>query len=236
MLKLTFDNLPTSIDEMISDDRSFLFQGTQRTAYRSISGVDFFTRDQAKIEDRLFQYQALAALEAQSVRNGNPPVRIKVNGHVIIAEWYLLYDIVLAALEELRAGSPVAGGVYRDAHTLYIDGEPQSDIPQVVAPGAKVMVANPLPYALRIEIGKTESGRDFVLQVPPRLYHRVGESLAGRFGEFAKITVGEIELPESATTSGWFGSRRVSTRHRIGSHSGGTLKSPALFFEVISNG
>jgi hypothetical protein len=235
MLKLTFDKqLPTSIDELIADDRSFVFQSSQRrSAYRSISGVDFFSRDQVKIEDRLFQYQALAALEAQSERNGSPPVRIKVNGHIIIAEWYLLYDIVLAALEELRAGSPVNRGEYRDAHTLYIDGEAQSEIPQVVASGAKVMVANPLPYAIRLEIGKTESGRDFVVQVPPRLYQRVGERLSERFGEFAIITVGEIELPEAET--GAFSSRRVSSRRRLGS-SGGNVKSPALFFEVKSNG
>jgi hypothetical protein len=231
MLKLTFDNLPTSIDEMIADDRSFLFQSRDRTVYRSISGVDFFTRDQAKIEDRLFQYQALAALEAQSVRNGNPPVRIKVNGHIIIAEWYLLYDVVLAALEELRNGSPVDGGTYRDAHTLYIDGQPQSEIPQVVPPGVKVMVSNPLPYAMRLEIGRTESGRDFVVQVPPRLYARVGEKLSGRFGEFVDITVGEIDLPEQ-TIKGHTGTGRRSVRRHRNSHVGEPVKSPALFFEV----
>ena len=53
-----------------------------------------------------------------------------------------------------------------------------------VAPplASEYVFLNTVPYARKIEIGKTESGRDFVIQVPNRIYERTANDAQARFG------------------------------------------------------
>jgi hypothetical protein len=47
---------------------------------------------------------------------------------------------------------------------------------------------NLVPYARRLEIGKTKDGRDFLISVPNRIYERTYKEAKSRFGNIAKIT------------------------------------------------
>ena len=44
-----------------------------------------------------------------------------------------------------------------------------------------------MPYTRKIEIGKTKSGRPFVLQVEGRVYERAAADAKRRFGNLAQI-------------------------------------------------
>lgn len=93
---------------------------------------------------------------------------------------------------ELRNRSPVLSGDYRDGHALYADGEfvmgaadvsESSDLPAA----DEFSFTNTVPYARKIEFGKTQSGRDFVIQVPSHIYERTAADARSRFSDIADI-------------------------------------------------
>jgi hypothetical protein len=82
--------------------------------------------------------------------------------------------------------SPVVSGEYRDNHILYADGVEVGTAADVIAgldiPEAKVYAfANTVPYSRKIEVGVTKDGRDFVIQVPNRIYERTGDEAGSKF-------------------------------------------------------
>jgi hypothetical protein len=107
-------------------------------------------------------------------------------GGSIIVEWEVVSDVLAWIGQSLRDRSPVVSGKYRDAHTLFADSV---EVPfgQQIPRADEYVFLNPLPYARKLEIGKTKSGRDFAIQVPNKIYERTANDAAGRFGNLAKI-------------------------------------------------
>lgn len=108
---------------------------------------------------------------------------------VIIFEFEMVFDVLKQIGEMLRARSPVVSGAYREGHTLFADGK-EVPLDGVIPAAAEYVMLNPLPYSRRIEIGKTKSGRAFVMQVPNRIYERTAADARRRFGNIVKITFG----------------------------------------------
>lgn len=119
-------------------------------------------------------------------RKGGAVEAVRADGGSIIFEFELVSDVLLWIADALRDRSPVASGRYRDSHTLFADG-------QEIPVGGQLPVAteyvfmNPVPYARKIEMGKTASGRAFVIQVPNHIYERTAKDARSRFGNVAKI-------------------------------------------------
>ncbi len=111
---------------------------------------------------------------------------VKPVGGSIITEWELIGDVMIWIGQTLRDRSPVASGRYRDSHTLFADGR-EVPLGTVVPQFEEAVFLNPLPYARKIEIGKTRSGRDFVVSVPNRIYERTAKDAKARFGNMASI-------------------------------------------------
>ncbi len=133
--------------------------------------------------------QALGAVPPKTVtvdgREGAPLESVNPDHGIIIAEWKLALDVIVWIGRTLKDRSPVLSGRYRDSHTLYADSvEADWDKPPLAQ---EYTFLNPLPYARKIEIGKTESGRDFVIQVENRIYERTADDAQARFGNIAKI-------------------------------------------------
>lgn len=127
-----------------------------------------------------------------------PPKTITVDGRqgvqlesvnpdrgTIIAEWSLVGDVLQWIFATLRARSPRVSGAYLRNHKLYADGM-ECD-PQRPPLAAEYTFLNLVPYSRKIEIGKTKSGRDFVIQVENRIYDRTAQDASRRFGNVAKI-------------------------------------------------
>jgi len=122
-----------------------------------------------------------APIEAVNVRHG-----------VIEFEWQTLDDPLTWIWQTLKDHSPIRSGRYRDSHKLMADGNdvtPGGAIPQAT----QYVFVNEQPYSHKIEIGRTESGRDFVIQVPNRIYERVAKEAAARFEAVADISFAEID-------------------------------------------
>lgn len=104
----------------------------------------------------------------------------------------LLGDALRWIAAELVAGAPVVSGEFRDSILLFGDERligRATDLRAAPAfPEARrfVFVAT-APYSRKIEVGMTEAGRPFVVQVPPRLFERVAAAAASRFGNAAAV-------------------------------------------------
>lgn len=111
---------------------------------------------------------------------------VRPNGGTIITEWEIVGDLMIWIGNTLRDRSPVISGDYRKAHTLFADDREVLKGEQIPVASEYVFL-NPLPYARKIEIGKTKSGRDFLVQVPNRIYERTAKDAQARFGNIAKV-------------------------------------------------
>lgn len=150
---------------------------------------------------------------------GAPLNSVNPDGGTIIAEWELIGDVLEWIAQTLYDRSPVVSGLYRKSHLLFADGvliETGKDIPQA----SEYVFINSQPYARKIEIGKTESGRDFVIQVENRIYERTAKDAKSRFGNLAKVTF-EYQSAQGGAIGAWANSasaRRLAASHGRRTH------------------
>ncbi len=149
----------------------------------------------------------------------NAPLEtVDPDGGTIIAEWEILVEGLLRWIaDQLIARSPVVSGAYRDGHTLYVDGNEVPIGGDIPTDADEYIFINPIPYARRIEIGRTKAGRVFVLQVPNRIYERTAKDARQRFGNQADIrfsyeaTVGAYRLKHNQAARHFLKGGRVYT-------------------------
>lgn len=152
----------------------------------------------------------------------------------IIAEWEVVNDVLIWIGDMLRERSPIVSGDYRKGWTLLADGRAVDEGQQV--PHAEVYTfVNVVPYARKIEVGKTRSGRDFVIQVPNRIAERTAKDAAARFGNIARIRSVWINLlgaytlrHDQASRSFKGGVMRISKRQRLDRVRGSQITYPAI--------
>lgn len=186
--------------------------------------------------------QGNPAFEVYANRPGNPNIESVVLPGPIVYKYSNIRSIVELALDELRKASPVVSGDYARSHMLFVNGMKVETLPTDIKPSDEIMIANPVPYARRIEIGKTKAGRDFVVQVPNRIYERVVKNvLAARYRNVAKITFGYVTVPEAyryrkdnAARSRVNGRWYVSPTQRKDRAAGAVVQSPAIFIGHIT--
>jgi len=157
----------------------------------------------------------------------------------IVHNYQYFAEIVVYALAALAKASPVASGDYLAGHTVYVNGVAVERFDRL-DDADQIMIANAVPYARRLEIGKTVAGRDFVLQVPNRIYETVAKRiLAPRFGNVARIEFGYASLPDSYAVKGRLASHYATGRangvrgggvlRKRQQKPGGQVRAPAIF-------
>lgn len=185
---------------------------------------------------------------AYANRPGNEDLNSVVIPGPIVYKYRYLREVVEVALNSLRKWSPVDSGDYVSSHQLYVNGQAVAVLPVRLGPEDLIMISNPVPYARRIEVGKTKSGRSFVLQVPPHIYERVTKQiLIPNFRNVAKIEFDYASLSGAYVKTGGMARRtpRYATGNRAGPRGGGTLRkrrpgageavrAPAIFIQALS--
>lgn len=125
-------------------------------------------------------------------RQGAPLESVNPYGGQIITEFELVGEVLVWIATELVARSPMPGispfssGLYSNSHMLFADGV-EVDASSVVQQAEEYVFLNPLPYSRKLEIGKTKSGRDFLVSVPNRIYERTADDAKRRFSNIARI-------------------------------------------------
>ncbi len=180
-----------------------------------------------------------------------PPKKVMVNGRenesltniippesgIIIAEYRLVDDVLAWIMQTLRERSPVISGDYRKGHRLFADDvEVDANNPPIAS---RYTFFNLVPYARRLEVGKTNSGRDFLIQVPNKIYARTYQDAKAKFGNVAKITTGFESTENSyrlkndqASRSFTRGFRRVSAAQRADRVAGSVVSVPAIYVTI----
>lgn len=148
----------------------------------------------------------------------------------IVFEWELIGDVLIWIGQALRDRSPVVSGRYREGHTLFADNV-EIPLGAAVPPADEYVFTNLEPYTRKIEVGMTESGRPFVIQVPNHIYERTANDARARFGNIAKIAFGLRSVPGGAIGA-WAktpAARRHAAAHRRASNPQGWLtRQPAI--------
>ena len=125
-------------------------------------------------------------VESYANRPGQTNLEAVVLPGPIVYIYRYATEVAEVALTTLQRISPVRSGHYAKSHTIYVDGHPVPRAPTDMT--HEVVISNPVAYARKIEIGKTKSGRAFVIQVPNRIYERTARALQQRYRNVAKIT------------------------------------------------
>ncbi len=94
--------------------------------------------------------------------------------------------VVEFAMSSLIEHSPVGGdrdrhaGLYRDSHTLFLNGNDVADI-SAWMPGDEIEISNPVPYARILEVG------DHRARAPHHTYELAEQALQDKYGDIARI-------------------------------------------------
>lgn len=228
VVKTRIDSVSQDIGLVISDRLS---PSVQKKAI-----ADFARSAIAEADEK--NRQVLGRIPPRTVtvdgRSGAALDSVKPAGGSIVVEWEIVSDVLVWIGNTLRDRSPVVSGDYRKGWTLLADGK-------VIAAGQQAPIAdeytfvNTVPYARRIEVGKTDSGRDFVIQVPSRIAERTAKDAAARFGNVARIRSAWINLAspytlrhDQASRSFKGGRVRISKRQRPDRVAGRAITYPAI--------
>ena len=167
---------------------------------------------------------------------GNPNLDSVVLPGPIVYRYRYAREMITVALEELRKASPVVSGDYRNGHVLFVDGVPVSGVPAQLKAGQDLMISNPVPYARRLEVGLTTSGRPFVIQVPPRIYERVLKGiLIPRYRNVARLSLDYAEIPPAYVIKGRLPSHYIAKggiRRKRRQEVGKPVRAPAIVIQV----
>ena len=231
-IKTRIDSISKDIDLIVSD---LLSPKAQSHA------IADFARDEIKkanaANNRVLGRVPPNVTTVDGVKNGNLD-SVRPNGGSIITEWEIISDVLVWIGNTLRERSPFVSGDFRDGWTLLADGK-VTEVNDQVPPAEVYTFVNTVPYARKIEVGKTKSGRDFVISVPNRIAERTAKDAAKRFGNIAKIRSVWVALADAYTLKNDQASRsftggkvRISKRQRPDRVAGSAITYPAVTVTV----
>lgn len=99
---------------------------------------------------------------------------------------FYMDEVVQFALQTLRERSPVGSGkdphpgLYRDSHTIFIDGHNVKDAKNW-RPGQQINISNPVPWSRIVELGNGK------LRVPLHVYEETVPLVQARYGNQANV-------------------------------------------------
>ena len=151
-------------------------------------------------------------------QRGAAPAAVRPDGYILL-EWGYVREVALVALDALRKAGPRVEGLWADSLTVLADNaevEPAA-IPHMAQ---MVHIVAPVPYARRLEIGKTRRGDPFVLRDDDyRLVERTALRLRAIYRQVATVAFTYIALA---------GGYQLSNRSARAGRGGGDVRYPAI--------
>lgn len=164
---------------------------------------------------------------------------VKLPGPIVFRYWYFR-EIVFEAMRFLESASPAEHGRYMRAHRLYVNGAHVPDpIEHTFRQNDEIIVVNAAPYARKIEVGRTHSGRTFTIdETQSAVYQRALERLKQRFRHLARLRFQFINLSDAYRLKlDWPTKRQtrsgVSKRVRSGRGKGAAIQYPAIIINAL---
>jgi hypothetical protein len=210
--RFALDLASRSLAPMVRQRRAgeFALAAFQRAQLVNVNALGYLPAVIARVDGRVVT-ATLAALAAVKIANG-----------LIEFEFKNTESVIRWIVARLRERSPRISGGYAEGHIVLADGveiDPRGRIPQA----AEYVIINREPYARKIEIGVTRSGRPFVVQVENRIYFRTMRDAAANFRSRA-VSIGfEYRALDASNVGTWSrtpSARRHAARSRGGSRRG----------------
>lgn len=211
-LRVRLDPIATTLRVMVGDTATV--QGQQKVianfARSEIEKVD--------VANARALGRKVAHVTSVDGRKGATLETVRPNGGVIETLWDIgTVDVLPWIMRELVSRSPRISGEYIRGHRVFMNGV-EVALTESRDPSAEYVVLNVVPYARKVEIGKTEAGRAFVIQVPNRIYERVAKDARARFGKVADIR---------------FSYRETTKAYRLrGSNRSPPVRAPAIIVRM----
>jgi len=184
--------IKVKIDPLAIDIPAMLSGGT--LADQKKTAADFARKgiaDADQINQRIFGRVPPHTITVDGTQ-GAALETVNPDGGSIIVEYDLIGDVLIWIAKTLEDRSPIVSGAYKRGHTLYADGVP-TDVNGTVPQADVYTFINTVPYARKLEVGKTEKGRAFLVQVPNRIYERTANDARRKFHNSADIQFGYAE-------------------------------------------
>lgn len=234
-VKTRIDSIATDINLIVSRD---IAPAAQSRAVANYARVEI---ERADAKNKRVLGRIPPKVTTVDGRAGAPLENVRPRGGSIITEWELVSDVLIWIGDTLKDRSPYVSGDFREGWTLLADGQ-IIDVGGQIPPAEVYTFVNVVPYARKIEVGKTESGRNFVIQVPNRIAERTAKDAASRFGNVAKIKSVWISLAsaytlkhDQASRSFAGGKLRISKRQRPDRVAGSAITYPAITVTLKAN-
>jgi hypothetical protein len=119
---------------------------------------------------------------------------------VIVLLWNYMPEIATRTYEALVQRSPRLTGRYIEGLLIFVDGQP-GFLNEIDVDTQEVRFVASVPYARRLEVGKTESGRAFVRQVAPHIVEETAIVAKSKFGDLANLTYSYVDLSDAFALS-----------------------------------
>jgi hypothetical protein len=179
-------------------------------------------------------------LAEQTARSGGiaPELTVVVDGRpggslagvrhdsTVVLDWNYLREATDAAIHYLQIKGPIRSGDWRKSIVALINGEEWDLGKPIPANVQSSVVVVTVPYARRLEVGRTRSGRPFVIQVEQHFVEHVSMLLNQRLRDLATFTFGYIDLDNAHELTARWQHRRVFNRGRF-SHFAATKRRRA---------
>jgi hypothetical protein len=180
-VRVKIDPVDREIAAMV---RSDLSRGEQAKAAAQFAREGFQEADQ---NNALILGRKVPHTVTVDGARGVPLESVNPDGGSIIFEWEVVTDVLKWIADTLKERSPRVSGDYIAGHTLFADGA-EVPIGAVIPNAEEYVFLNTVPYSRKIEVGKTKTGRAFVIQVENRIYERTARDARSRFGNVADIS------------------------------------------------
>lgn len=158
--------------------------------------------------------------------------QVRPDGQIVLLFDYFP-EIAAALFAELKARSPKGPtGAYESKHFAMVDGQPLAPLtlPQrdVAKDAQQMVITNPMRYARRLEVGKTEGGGTYIKNAKPYIFESAMQAVRREFRNVANFDFTYIDLPEGeqAYTTRKTAPKRKAKRSR--QHGAYTIQFPAI--------
>ena len=193
----------------------------------------------------------LPGLNVYANRPGNSNLETVVLPGPIVGLFDYRREAAIVGMKRLREASPEKTGDYRDSHMILLNGQQVDQLPVNLSRGDVITLTNPQPYARRLEIGRTKSGRKFTLKVPNRIYERAAKRfLSPIYRNLMSIRFDYIDLPDAYVTKAAlpatyltgslrkrrskFGDRGTPLFRKRRQKKGSTVRAPAIIIRALT--
>lgn len=177
--------------------------------------------------DAAIETEKQRVLAEQTARSGGiaPELTVVVDGRpggslagikpdsTVVLDWNYLREAVDATIHYLQIRGPIRSGDWRKSIVPLINGVEWDLSKPIPANIQSALVVVTVPYSRRLEVGRTKTGRKFVIQVPLNFVEHTATVLNDRLRDLAKFTFDYIDLDNAHELTEQWQHRRVFNRH-----------------------